>query len=282
MITPRRMPSAPDVARHYDELDAFYREVWGEHVHHGLWQTGRETPEEAVEALIDRVAREAGLQAGDAVCDVGCGYGATARYLARHYDARVTALTLSEAQYRYARSLTSDGENPAYFLRDWLDNRLSERSFDAVIAIESTEHMADKGRALAEAFRVLRPGGRFVCCAWLATETPAPWTARYLLEPICLEGQLPGLGTATEYRQWLARAGFVLEGFDDLTRQVRRTWPVCLRRVAGRLLSDPVYAGYLLDRTRSQRRFPLTMLRIWTAYLTGAMRYGLFTARRPA
>ena len=30
-----------DVARHYDQLDRFYRELWGEHVHHGFWATGR-------------------------------------------------------------------------------------------------------------------------------------------------------------------------------------------------------------------------------------------------
>ena len=27
------------VAAHYDELDPFYREIWGEHVHHGYWAT---------------------------------------------------------------------------------------------------------------------------------------------------------------------------------------------------------------------------------------------------
>ena len=42
MIVPRRAMATSDVADHYDELDVFYREVWGEHVHHGLWRTGRE------------------------------------------------------------------------------------------------------------------------------------------------------------------------------------------------------------------------------------------------
>ena len=32
------------VASHYDELDRFYRDIWGEHVHHGLWLRGEETP----------------------------------------------------------------------------------------------------------------------------------------------------------------------------------------------------------------------------------------------
>ena len=37
--------------RVYDELDPVYRLVWGDHVHHGLWTTGRETPAEAVEEI---------------------------------------------------------------------------------------------------------------------------------------------------------------------------------------------------------------------------------------
>ena len=32
------------VAVHYDTLDQFYREIWGEHVHHGYWRTGHEIP----------------------------------------------------------------------------------------------------------------------------------------------------------------------------------------------------------------------------------------------
>ena len=43
MIVPRDPQSAAAVADHYDELDPFYREIWGEHVHHGYWATGRET-----------------------------------------------------------------------------------------------------------------------------------------------------------------------------------------------------------------------------------------------
>ena len=56
MIVPRETQTSAAVAEHYDELDPFYREIWGEHVHHGLWTTGRETPDQAVEALIAHLA----------------------------------------------------------------------------------------------------------------------------------------------------------------------------------------------------------------------------------
>src|SRR6186713_2311289 len=89
------------VASHYDELDHFYRDVWGEHVHHGLWLRGDETREQAVLQLTELVARNAEISAGTRVCDIGCGYGATARLLANR-GAKVTGVTVSPAQYKFA------------------------------------------------------------------------------------------------------------------------------------------------------------------------------------
>ncbi|PSQ83343.1 MAG: hypothetical protein BRD40_02065 [Bacteroidetes bacterium QS_1_65_9] len=62
---------------------------------------------------------------------------------------------------------------------------------------------------------------------------------------------------------------------------MRRTWRVCLRRLAGKLLSDRRYRQYLLDAANTNRQFPITMGRLYAAYWTGAMRYGVFTAHRP-
>ncbi len=82
MIRPKQPQTTPAVAAHYDELDSFYREIWGQHVHHGYWATGRETPAEATVSLIELLAERLSLRPGLRVCDIGCGYGATARYLA--------------------------------------------------------------------------------------------------------------------------------------------------------------------------------------------------------
>lgn len=281
MIYPKRAPAGADVARHYDELDVFYREVWGEHVHHGLWRSGRESPEEAVQQLVDYVAVQAGLQPGAAVCDVGAGYGATARHLVRHYTARVTALTISPAQYDYARSHAPGVTNPTYLLRDWLANGLPDAVFDAVVSIECISHVPDKVRFFEEAYRVVRPGGRLVLCAWLADEAPSDWHVRHVLEPICREGQLPSLANAAEYRAMLHDAGFVIDAVEDLSRQVRRTWSVCTRRVARGIVTDRRYRRYLLDATQHNRRFVWTPARLWLGFYTGSFRYGLFVAHRP-
>jgi len=282
MITPNSPPAPDVVARHYDALDRFYRELWGEHVHHGLWTTGDESPAEAVVALARRVADRAGARPGARVCDVGCGYGATARLLAAEHGCDVTALTVSRAQYDHAVRADPFAHNPTYLLRDWLDNRLPSASFDAVVAIESTEHMADRRRCMTEMARVLRPGGRAVICAWLAAEQATPAQERLLLEPICREGRLAGLATESEYRLLLEEAGLAVDRGEDLSWRVARTWPTCIRRLAAGLVRDPSYRRFLLGASNADRVFALTLVRLWLAYRSGAMRYVLFVARRAA
>ncbi|TVP58464.1 MAG: methyltransferase domain-containing protein [Gemmatimonadales bacterium] len=286
MITPGLTPAGPsDVARHYDELDRFYRALWGEHLHHGLFEHRREDPAVATERLVDRVADLGEIGAGTEVCDVGCGYGATARKLAVERGARVRALTLSAAQVKVARARTPGTLPPGASLEvlqgNWLRNDFSDGSFDTVIAIECLTHMPDQAAFFAEATRTLRPGGRLVVCAWLTGDAPGRAARRWLLEPICREGELPGMGSAAETRELISGAGLELLAFQDWSGAVRRTWTVCARRVASALATDPAARRLLRDPAVRSRGFARSVFRIWLAYRVGAMRYGLFVARRP-
>ncbi len=278
MIHARRLPSLSDIGGHYDELDRFYREMWGEHVHHGLWLSGRETPEQAARQMVCYIARIAGIKPRDRVCDVGSGYGASARALVECYGARVTAVTLSRSQHVFALSKRHHQDNPAYLCGDWLKVDLEANAYDQVIAIESTEHMVDKAAMCRRAASLLRPGGRLIICAWLAADHLGRWPNRILLEAICDEGRMPGMGSEQDYRNWITAAGFSLVRFEDLTRQVRKTWSVCTRRFAWALLTRRDYRRYLLDQRNRNRAFAMTLFRILLAYWLGAMRYGVFCA----
>ena len=280
MIIPRMPQTSSDVAGHYDELDGVYRRIWGDHVHHGYWRQGDESPAEAVEALADLVADRLGAAAGQRVCDIGCGYGATAARLAERRGLRVTGVTLSARQAEYARAWPDPGGRLVFLLRDWLDNRFPDACFDYAYAIESSEHMADKERFLAEAFRTLRPGGRLVICAWLARTGASRWEVDHLLEPICREGRLAGLGTREDYEMLARGAGFELLGFEDISRQVQKTWVICARRLAGAVLADSAMRRLLANPLIRNRGFAFSLPRLIWAYRTGAMRYGVFLLRR--
>ena len=133
-----------------------------------------------------------------ALCDIGCGYGETARLLASRYAVSVEGVTISESQARLAAERRAPGVSIA--LCDWLQNGFADARFDRAYAIESSEHIGDKQRFFAEAFWVLRPGGRLVVCAWIAKTAASRWERRFLLEPICRQGRLPGMGTEDDYR----------------------------------------------------------------------------------
>ena len=107
-----------EVARHYDQLDRFYREIWGDHVHHGLWLTGKETSDEATRNLTDAVVARAQLAPGMTLCDVGCGYGQTSRIIAREQQVKVTGLTVSPAQHQYAPPVTQPDDSATFLLED--------------------------------------------------------------------------------------------------------------------------------------------------------------------
>jgi len=113
---------------------------------------------------------------------------------------------------------------------------------------------------------------------WLAPQRLSIWQTKYLLEPICFEGRLPNLPSASEYLTMLEEAGFHDVAFMDLTRHVSKTWQICALRGLTRIGADPSLRRRLFDPNFPNRVFLKTVFRIWLAYKTGSMRYCLFSA----
>ena len=107
------------------------------------------------EELVRLVAERLALERGQCVVDIGCGYGATAGWLAEHRGVEVAGFTLSQAQAAVGRARPG----LTCHVRDWLENGMPDATFDRAYAIESSEHMVDKARFFAEANRVLKQGG---------------------------------------------------------------------------------------------------------------------------
>lgn len=269
------------VAAHYDNLDRFYRDIWGEHVHHGFWESGQESTEEAVLHLSHRVAQLAQIGRGDEVLDVGCGYGGTSRILTREYGAHVTGFTLSRQQYEYAVAQTEADDALEFYCEDFLQHDLPDNHYQALISIECLEHMPDKAAFFRKAYQALEPDAHFAISVWSASETASAWQRKNLLKPICEEGHLPNLLTGTEWKQFIEDAGFQLTWQQDVARQVKKTWAICCRRLMKRLVTDSSYRQFLWKNPAQDKVFALTLFRLYAAFESGAMSYWIFAGQKP-
>jgi tocopherol O-methyltransferase len=276
-------PQAPlpaDIAAHYDELDDAYRQIWSEHAHHGLWRTGQESIAEAVQSLVEEAAEAAHLTRGSRVIDLGSGYGATGRLLARTMGARTTSFTISQRQYDYA--VVADAGDPllTQHLRNWFDNGLPTGEYDAVIAIESIGHMSWQP-ALEEALRVLRPGGRIAVCDLVRADDVPNWQVKPLLTKMEQESHLVPLVPIGQLCATFTTAGFVVDQAEDLTRGVRNTWPKGLARLARVLVSNRDLRRSLFGGKYENDGFVLSLIRMTLGLRLGAVRYYLISAHKP-
>jgi tocopherol O-methyltransferase len=66
----------------YDESSSLWESVWGEHMHHGFYDTGSAFQKTRLQAQIDMIEHTlkfADVQRPHAVLDVGCGIGGSSR-----------------------------------------------------------------------------------------------------------------------------------------------------------------------------------------------------------
>lgn len=280
MIQPHIDTPNAAIAAHYDDLAPFYLKMWGEHIHHGYWLSGRESHVDAVERLAQVVVDTARVPRGGRAVDIGCGFGGTARRLASQRDAEVVGVTISAAQIAAARHQTPSSLRVHYQLGDWLALDLPEASFDAAIAIETTQHIGDLDGFMRRCGRVLRPGGRVVISTFFAASAPRPWQERHLLEPICRESCLQAIHSVEEHRAALAAHGFDDVDVREITRHVTRTWTLSMLRSARATVTDRDFRSKLFDPTFTNRAFAWTMFRFMAAYRTGALRYAIVSATR--
>jgi ubiquinone/menaquinone biosynthesis C-methylase UbiE len=115
--------------------------------------------------LRDRIIELAEPASGDVVVDVGSGTGLLSLALAPRVS-RVWAIDIAPAMTEYlrAKAASADLQNVDAVTASAVSLPLVEASADLLVSNYCFHHLSDgeKQRALAEAHRVLRPGGRLV------------------------------------------------------------------------------------------------------------------------
>lgn len=122
--------------------------------------------------LIGLVTRRIGRDAihGLDVADLGCGFGAMSLYFA-NAGARVTGVDPNLERFEVGANVAATHDLEAEFRRGWIEALpLPDASFDLIVLNNSLCYLTDRSdrrSALAEALRVVRPGG------WLVMRNPS-------------------------------------------------------------------------------------------------------------
>ncbi len=176
----------------------------------------------------------AGLQPGERVLDLGSGGGIDCFLAAQRVGATgaVWGLDMTPEMVQLARhnAETMQLPNVRFRLGEIEDVPFADATFDVVISNCVINLSTDKPRVLAEAFRVLAPGGRFGVSDMVRTR---PLTAAEARDAESWAGCVAGALPASEFAQLLVAAGFtdVSLDYEDNERGVASAY-ITARRPA--------------------------------------------------
>lgn len=155
--------SRQNIADHYDLGNDFYRLFLDESMTYScaLFRTPDETLEQAQLNKLTSVIQKARLTSNDHVLEIGCGWGGFAIEAVRATGCRVTGITISRAQYEYARARVKQLglENRIDIILE--DYRTVRGSYDKIVSIEMLEAVGHEnmGCFFESCDRVLKPDG---------------------------------------------------------------------------------------------------------------------------
>lgn len=209
---------------YYDgPADEIYRRIWGENIHIGYFKHADETLPEAMKRSNEMMAKPVDLGPEHTVLDVGCGYGALARYLARNFGCSVVASNISDRELEWGRELTAEQDLDDKVSFEWADFHelpYERGTFEYYWSQEAFLHAVDKSVVIDEAARVLKPGGQLVFTDLLVREG----TSAADRERIYARVNSPDMWDTHHYRQALQDAGLEVVTHQNWSDNVAPTY----------------------------------------------------------
>ena len=151
--------------QHYELPPEFFVHVLGEHRKYSscVWASDSTTLDEAEADALRTTCERAGLEDGQQVLELGCGWGSLSLWMASHYPgSRFTVVSNSSGQRGHieAEAAQRGLSNLTVITADMNDFDTTDR-FDRVVSLEMVEHMRNHRELFKRIHGWLKPGGRF-------------------------------------------------------------------------------------------------------------------------
>ncbi len=170
----------------------------------------------------NQVLKRLEVKAKDLLVDLGCGMGGTMLYAAKKYESiKAIGVTLSDFQVKEGNHRLKD-YNPLIVKEDYTNTSFVSGVADGVYAIESLCHCGHSIASLKEAYRILKPEGKFVMTdAFLKKkESKLCQGGKFTYKKLCEGWDLKGLGNIKEVVKDMETIGFKHVKVEDVSFRV--------------------------------------------------------------
>lgn len=277
MPTPTEEQKKTDLHYGRTGIDQLYARIWGDSIQFGVYDTPTTDLEAAVIETKRQMLIAACIGQGGHVLEVGSGWGATARYLARASGLRVTATNIENDHLIVARTLSELSGVHSLIAHEYADFHalpFPDETFDAWWAQEATVHATDKQRMFSEAYRVLKPGGRII---FTDQTTNAHLCEADDLKRIKARHGADDIYDAATFSNALRRVGFTSIKTADWSDHMNRHFANLVSRI------EQTYDRLIVDIPRDVVIFNLEMWRFGRDLSArGGMGWVCFSATKPA
>jgi cyclopropane-fatty-acyl-phospholipid synthase len=152
-------------AQHYEVPAAFFDLVLGKHRKYSscFWPNGVDTLDQAEHHALSQTCLHANLQNGQAILELGCGWGSLSLWMARHYpESQITSVSNSKSQRDFILAIAKkENLSNLNVITCDMNNFDIKQQFDRIVSVEMFEHMRNYQVLFEKINSWLAPQGQF-------------------------------------------------------------------------------------------------------------------------